>query len=75
MIPSIDMWSTDECPPASPASARSQPCQSPAPAARLNTVRAAAMIVHPDLTLPAGLDPEVIRLDKWLPILCEMHHH
>jgi hypothetical protein len=47
----------------------------PRPTSRTNPVRASANIVHPDLTLPPALDPEVIKLDKWIPLLCEMHHH
>ena len=35
---------------------------------------AVANIVHPDLTLPAALDPEIIKLDKWVPLLCATHH-
>jgi hypothetical protein len=54
--------------------AHSGPMQSPRPQTKLNPVRAGANIVHPDLTLPPALDPEIIKLDKWIPLLCETHH-
>jgi hypothetical protein len=27
-----------------------------------------------NLTLPAALEPEIIKLDKWVPLLCATHH-
>jgi hypothetical protein len=71
-MPNIDQWSTDQVEPTQRAHSRGVPSQPGQ--ARLSPTRRSASIVHPDFTLPAALDPEVIRLDKWIPLLCEMHH-
>jgi hypothetical protein len=72
-MPNIDSWSTDQVDPTS-TRGRHLPSRSPAAVARLSPSRAASSIVLPDLTLLATMDPEVIRLDKWIPLLCELHH-
>jgi hypothetical protein len=28
----------------------------------------------PDFTLPPALDPPIIKIDEWLPLLPEFHH-
>lgn len=73
--PSVDNWTTDQVEPYSRLTARSMPKQSPAPSVRNNPMRSGAVIVHPaDLVLPPSFAPEVIRLDKWIPMLSEIHH-
>jgi hypothetical protein len=68
----IDMWGTDPCAQAPSLAARTNPVQSPA-AARLTPTKTSAAIVLENMTMPAALDPEVIRLDKWIPMLPDFH--
>ena len=66
----IDQWGND---PVNPSQRTNPLGQSPGASAQISPSRAA-----PDLgssfPLSNALALEVIRLDKWIPLLCELHH-
>lgn len=72
-MPNIDSWSTDQVAATSRLARRSTPVQSPQHSTR-EPLAAAAHINQTDFLINPAYEHERVRCDKWLPILCEIHH-
>jgi hypothetical protein len=70
----IDQWGTDLGGSiGSSARARIRAHAAPTPSSRLQPVNQTNIVLE-NMTIPNALDPEVIRLDKWIPMLPDLHH-